>query len=81
MDKGTVLDYPDLAAENVCCTGRNSAFREWAFRPGPIFTYLKMLTFRCIDDAFGLKCRIAAFELAIEAGNSIFTLTLNGSPG
>ncbi len=42
MDKGTVLDYPDLPAERLLYWQKR-AFREWAFRPGPIFTYFKML--------------------------------------
>ena len=42
MDKGTVLDYPDLPAERLLYWQKR-AFREWAFRPGPIATYLKML--------------------------------------
>jgi radical SAM superfamily enzyme YgiQ (UPF0313 family) len=42
MDKGTVLDYPQLSAEQLLYWQRR-AFREWAFRPGPIVTYLKML--------------------------------------
>ncbi len=42
MDKGTVLDYPDLPAERLLYWQKR-AFREWAFRPGPILTYLKML--------------------------------------
>jgi anaerobic magnesium-protoporphyrin IX monomethyl ester cyclase len=42
MDKGTVLDYPNLPAERLLYWQKR-AFREWAFRPGPIFTYLKML--------------------------------------
>ncbi len=42
MDKGTVLDYPELTAEQLLYWQKR-AFREWAFRPGPIFTYLKML--------------------------------------
>ena len=42
MDKGTVLDYPQLSAERLLYWQRR-AFREWAFRPGPIATYLKML--------------------------------------
>jgi radical SAM superfamily enzyme YgiQ (UPF0313 family) len=44
MDKGTVLDYPDLPAERLLYWQKR-AWREWAFRPGPIFTYLKMLTY------------------------------------
>ena len=42
MDKGTVLDYPNLQAERLLYWQKR-AFREWAFRPGPILTYLKML--------------------------------------
>jgi len=42
MDKGTVLDYPDLSAERLLYWQKR-AFREWAFRPGPVMTYLKML--------------------------------------
>jgi radical SAM superfamily enzyme YgiQ (UPF0313 family) len=42
MDKGTVLDYPNLSAERLLYWQKR-AFREWAFRPGPIFTYMKML--------------------------------------
>jgi len=40
MDRSTVLDYPDLRAERLEYWQRR-AFREWAFRPGPIWTYLK----------------------------------------
>jgi anaerobic magnesium-protoporphyrin IX monomethyl ester cyclase len=42
MDRGTVLDYPELSAERLLYWQKR-AFREWAFRPGPMFTYLKML--------------------------------------
>jgi radical SAM superfamily enzyme YgiQ (UPF0313 family) len=42
MDKGTVLQYENLSAEDLLYWQRR-AFREWAFRPGPAFTYLKML--------------------------------------
>ena len=42
MDKGTVLDYPELSAERLLYWQKR-AFREWALRPGPIGTYLKML--------------------------------------
>lgn len=44
MDKGTVLDYPGLPAERLLYWQKR-AFREWAFRPGPILTYLKMLMY------------------------------------
>lgn len=42
MDKETVLDYPGLPAERLMYWQRR-AFREWALRPGPMFTYMKML--------------------------------------
>lgn len=42
MDKGTVLDYPNLSAEELLYWQKR-AFREWALRPGPMLTYLKML--------------------------------------
>jgi radical SAM superfamily enzyme YgiQ (UPF0313 family) len=42
MDKETVLDYPDLPAERLMYWQKR-AFREWAMRPGPAFTYFKML--------------------------------------
>lgn len=42
MDKGTVLDYPELSAEDLLYWQKR-AFREWALRPGPALTYLKML--------------------------------------
>lgn len=44
MDKGTVLDYPNLSAERLLYWQKR-AFREWAFRPGPALTYLKMLMY------------------------------------
>ena len=50
MDKGTVLDYPGLPAERLLYWQKR-AWREWAFRPGPIFTYLKML----LSDASTLR--------------------------
>ena len=42
MDDSTVLDYPDLPAERLEYWQKR-AFREWAMRPAPIATYLKML--------------------------------------
>jgi hypothetical protein len=42
MDKETVLDYPDLPAERLMYWQKR-AFREWALRPGPMITYMKML--------------------------------------
>ena len=43
MDKSTVLDYPNLKAEELLYWQKR-AFREWALRPGPMLTYLKMLS-------------------------------------
>jgi radical SAM superfamily enzyme YgiQ (UPF0313 family) len=42
MDRGTVLDYPNLSAERLQYWQKR-AFREWALRPAPMMTYLKML--------------------------------------
>ena len=42
MDKETVLDYPDLPAERLEYWQKR-AFREWAFRPAPMITFMKML--------------------------------------
>jgi len=42
MDRSTVLDYPHLRAEELEKWARR-AFREWALRPAPIWTYLHML--------------------------------------
>lgn len=54
MDKGTVLDYPGLSAERLLYWQKR-AFREWALRPGPIKTYLKML----ISDPSTLRSAIS----------------------
>jgi anaerobic magnesium-protoporphyrin IX monomethyl ester cyclase len=42
MDRSTVLDYPNLRAEQLEDWARR-AFRSWALRPGPMLTYLRML--------------------------------------
>jgi anaerobic magnesium-protoporphyrin IX monomethyl ester cyclase len=42
MDRSTVLAYPDLPAEELERWARR-ALRAWALRPGPMWTYLKML--------------------------------------
>jgi anaerobic magnesium-protoporphyrin IX monomethyl ester cyclase len=42
MERSTVLDYPELPAERLEYWQKR-AFREWAFRPGPAFTFLKSL--------------------------------------
>ena len=42
MDQVTVLDYPQLKAEDLLYWQKR-AFREWALRPGPMWTFLKSL--------------------------------------
>ena len=42
MDRSTVLDYPNLRAEELEQWAQR-AFRSWALRPGPALTYLRML--------------------------------------
>lgn len=42
MDCSTVLDYPHLRAEELERWAQR-AFRAWALRPGPIWTYVRML--------------------------------------
>ncbi|NLT73295.1 MAG: radical SAM protein [Chloroflexi bacterium] len=42
MDRSTVLDYPELSAEDLEAWARR-ALREWALRPGPVCTYGRML--------------------------------------
>jgi anaerobic magnesium-protoporphyrin IX monomethyl ester cyclase len=54
MDESTVLDYPNLSAEQLEYWQKR-AFREWAVRPGPIYTYLKML----VSDTHTMKSAIA----------------------
>ncbi len=63
MDKGTVLDYENLSAERLLYWQRR-AFREWAFRPGPILTYLKMLTydFRTFKTALNVGLQTLAWQ-------------------
>jgi radical SAM superfamily enzyme YgiQ (UPF0313 family) len=42
MDRSTVLDYPELSAEELEKWSRR-ALREWALRPGPLWGYLRMV--------------------------------------
>ena len=42
MDRSTVLAYPHLSAEQLEHHARR-AFRRWALRPGPIWTFLKSI--------------------------------------
>lgn len=67
MDKETVLDYPDLPAERLMYWQRR-AFREWALRPGPALTYLKML----FSDT-------STFKTALDVGLQAFKWQTKGS--
>jgi anaerobic magnesium-protoporphyrin IX monomethyl ester cyclase len=42
MDKSTVLDYQGLSAEQLEYW-QKKAFREWAFRPGPMWTFIRSI--------------------------------------
>jgi len=42
MDRSTVLAYPHLSAEQLEAHAQR-AFRQWALRPGPIWTFLKSI--------------------------------------
>lgn len=63
MDKETVLDYPDLPRERLMYWQKR-AFREWAFRPGPVLTYLKMLFFDKETFRSALKVGLEHFNWA-----------------
>jgi radical SAM superfamily enzyme YgiQ (UPF0313 family) len=69
MDKETVLDYPGLPAERLMYWQKR-AFREWAFRPGPMMTYLKML----LSDmsTFKSAVRVGLEHLRWSTGNQKF---------
>ena len=40
MDRSTVINYPGLSHEELEKWSKR-AFREWALRPGPAFTFLR----------------------------------------
>jgi radical SAM superfamily enzyme YgiQ (UPF0313 family) len=63
MDKGTVLDYENLSAEKLLYWQKR-AFREWAFRPGPILTYMRMLMydFRTFKTALNVGLQTLAWQ-------------------
>jgi anaerobic magnesium-protoporphyrin IX monomethyl ester cyclase len=67
MDKETVLDYPQLPAERLMYWQRR-AFREWAFRPKPFFTYMKML----LSDS-------STFKIALDVGLQTLKWQVRGS--
>jgi radical SAM superfamily enzyme YgiQ (UPF0313 family) len=56
MDKGTVLDYPGLSAEQLEYWQKR-AFREWAFRPRPVWTFLRSIN--------GIQVLRSAMEIAL----------------
>jgi len=56
MDKSTVLDYQGLTAEELG-DWQKKAFREWAFRPGPMWTFIKSIN--------GPRVFKSAFEIAL----------------
>jgi radical SAM superfamily enzyme YgiQ (UPF0313 family) len=56
MDKSTVLDYQGLTAEQLEYW-QKKAFREWAFRPGPMWTFIKSIN--------GPQVFKSAFEIAL----------------
>lgn len=69
MDKGTVLDYPGLPAERLLYWQKR-AFREWAFRPGPILTYLKMLFYDWSTMRTALSVGLQALQWQTDEGAS-----------
>ncbi len=69
MDKGTVLDYPGLPAEKLLYWQKR-AFREWAFRPGPILTYLKMLFYDWSTMRTALSVGFQALQWQTDEGAS-----------
>jgi len=56
MDKSTVLDYQGLSAEQLEYW-QKKAFREWAFRPGPVWFFIKTIN--------GPRVFKSAFEIAL----------------
>jgi hypothetical protein len=69
MDKGTVLQYDNLSAEDLMYWQKR-AFREWAFRPGPMMTYLRMLfgDWRTFKRAFRVGIEHLNWALPIKRG-------------
>jgi radical SAM superfamily enzyme YgiQ (UPF0313 family) len=56
MDKSTVLDYQGMTAEELE-RWQKKAFREWAFRPGPMWTFIRSIN--------GPRVFKSAFEIAL----------------
>ena len=59
MDESTVLDYPNLRAEELEYWQKR-AFREWAMRPGPDADLPEDAVLRHVDDQVGAERRLAA---------------------
>lgn len=72
MDRSTVLDYPHLPAERLEYWQKR-AFREWAYRPGPMLTFL-----RGMNSWEGLK---SAFDIAFQHFNWVRETPLAGDTG
>ncbi len=54
MERSTVLDYPQLSAERLEYWQKR-AFREWAFRPRPLLTFLQsMNSWEGLKSAFSI---------------------------
>ncbi len=68
MDKGTVLQYDNLSAEELMYWQKR-AFREWALRPGPAMTYLKMLLTDRHTFKQAVRVGLEHFEWALGFGN------------
>ncbi len=66
MDKETVLSYENLSAADLVYWQRR-AFREWAFRPGPAWTYVKMLASHPRTFGRALRVGIEHLELALKS--------------
>jgi anaerobic magnesium-protoporphyrin IX monomethyl ester cyclase len=77
MDRSTVLDYPNLTAEQLEQHARR-AFREWALRPGPILNYLRGINSL---DAVRLAVGIGIEQLKWVLGRPINTLAANPRSG
>ncbi len=61
MDQSTVLDYPDLSAEQLEYWQKR-ATRAWSLRPGPMLTFLKGLnTWEGFKSALGVGWQMLKF--------------------
>jgi radical SAM superfamily enzyme YgiQ (UPF0313 family) len=68
MDRSTVLDYPDLSAEELEFHAKR-AFREWALRPGPAITYLRsMNSMATVKSALSLGVEHAKWMVSARGG-------------